>query len=105
MKMFRSFLKWLTGLATKQQIEQLEKIMALNQTQLEEKLKAMSLQSDKIAAEQSKRFDDLTEVINKLKEQIEAGNVSPEVEATLGELETKLQSLDDTIPDVATPEV
>ncbi len=78
-------------------------IMAKTQNELLNDLKALSVQSDKIAVEQAKRFDDLTEVIRKLTEQIEAGTVSPEVEASLAELQTKLQSLDDTIPDAPSP--
>lgn len=79
--------------------EQLINLMAKNQTQLNADLKALSIQSEKIAAEQAKRFDDLTAVITKLTDQINAGEVTPEVEASLAELQTKLQSLDDTIPD------
>ena len=73
--------------------------MAKTQTQVNADLKALSVQSEKIAAEQAKRFDDLTAVIVKLTDQINAGEVTPEVEASLAELQTRLQSLDDTIPD------
>jgi hypothetical protein len=101
----RSLLDWLgwerlseTRARHKQTIDLLI-LMAKTQTQVNADLKALSLQSDKIAAEQAKRFDDLTAVIVKLTEQINAGEVTPEVEASLAELQTKLQSLDDTIPD------
>ena len=74
-------------------------LMAENQTQLNDALKALSVKADKIAAEQAKRADDLNAVIVKLTEQIQNGTVTPEVNATLAELETKFQALDDSIPD------
>jgi predicted transcriptional regulator len=107
MNFIRSALDWLGWerlSETKDRHNELKKIMALNQTQLIEKLKELSTQQDKIAAEQSKRFEDLTEVVKKLTEQSEAGEVSPEVETTLGELATKMQAMDDTIPDAPEPE-
>lgn len=102
MKLIRSALDWLGWervSETRARHNELIKLMAKNQTQLNADLKALSLQSEKIAAEQAKRFDDLNAVIVKLTEQINAGEVTPEVEASLAELQTKLQSLDDTIPD------
>lgn len=69
------------------------------QSELAADLAALTTQTNKIAAEQGKRFDDLTAVIVKLTEQINAGEVTPEVQASLAELQTKLQSLDDSIPD------
>lgn len=78
--------------------------MAKTQTELAAELAALSAKTDKIAAEQRQRFDDLTAVINRLTEQVNAGTVTPEVEASLNELATKLASLDDTIPDAPAPE-
>lgn len=93
------WLGWERVSETKARFDELKKLMAKNQTELNEALKALSLQSDKIAAEQAKRADDLNAVIVKLTEQINSGPVTPEVEASLAELQTKFQSLDDTIPD------
>lgn len=74
------------------------------QEQLLADLKALTLQQQKIAKEQSDRFDAQTEAIRKLTEAINNGEVRPDVEAALAELQTTTQALDDTIPDAPAPE-
>ena len=74
------------------------KIMA-TQVELAAALTAVKAQIDKVAKEQSDRFDTLTARIKALEDAINAGIVSPEVTAALAEVQTALQALDDTIPD------
>lgn len=80
-------------------LERIENHMALNQTELASGLKQLQTQVGKVAKEQSDRFDTLTAKIKELEDLLNAGNVTPEVEAAFGEVKTALQALDDTIPD------
>lgn len=76
----------------------LDTIMA-TQTELAEELRKLKAQQNKIAAEQSARFDALTAKIAELEAAIANAPVTAEVENALTELKAAAQSLDDTIPD------
>ncbi len=72
----------------------------ITQAELAAGLKTLQSQVGKVATEQSDRFDALTKEIADLKAAIDAGGtVTPEVEAAYNDVQTALQSLDDTIPD------
>ena len=72
----------------------------MTQKELADGLKQIQTQVGKVAAEQSKRFDELSKEIADLEATIAAGgDVTPEVTQGLADVQTALQSLDDTIPD------
>lgn len=81
------------------------KEIIMTQAELAAGLKTIQTQVGKVAKEQSDRFDALSKEIADLKDVITAGgDVTPEVTAALADVQTALQSLDDTIPDApATP--
>jgi hypothetical protein len=76
----------------RQQFKLLEIIMASN-AQLQQDLTDLGTQVDKVAAEITKRIADLEAAI------AAGGASSPEVDAALAALKTKVQSLDDVTPD------
>ena len=80
------------------QRELLEKIMA-TQAELATDLRSLKTQTDKIALEQSTRFDAQTAAIQRLTDLLNAGTVTAEVQTALDALKTATQALDDTIPD------
>ena len=82
-----------------EQIIELLKLMAKTQTELAADLIKMAEQSDKIAAEQQERFDEASDALQALRDQIASGAVQADLEAAAANLQTKLQALDDTIPD------
>lgn len=69
------------------------------QEQIAAELKALKAQQNKIAKEQSDRFDAQGLKIAALEEAIRNQPVIAEVETALAELKTATQELDDTIPD------
>ena len=72
----------------------------MNQAELAAGLTKIQTQVGKVAKEQSDRFDALSKEIADLKAVIDAGgNVTPEVAQAVTDVQTALQSLDDTIPD------
>lgn len=77
----------------------LEIKIIMNTKELDAELKKLTTQSRKIATEQANRFDVLTAKITALEEAINAGEVSPEVTASLAELKTAQEELDAAIPD------
>ena len=88
------------GLATKHDIERLEKLITITQAQLKQALNNQTTQIGKIAKEQSDRFDALTKTIADLNAVIQAGGeVTPEVTAALATTQAALDSLDAAIPD------
>lgn len=92
------------GLATKSDLEQMEKRIVMNQIELTAALDKLTAQTGKIAKEQSDRFDALTKTIQDLKDVIAAGgDVTPEVTAALANTQAALDSLDAAIPDAPTP--
>jgi oligoendopeptidase F len=96
--------------ATKQDLEQLGhmllKALRMTQTELDAQLKLMVAQVGKISAEQSTRFDTLTQTIADLTATINAGGaVTPEVTADLAAVQSALDALDATIPDAPAPPV
>jgi hypothetical protein len=81
------------------------KLMATTQQELTAQLTAQGVQADKIAAEQQKRFDDVTGELAALRAQIDAGAITTELQAAADKLQGKLDALDATIPDAPTPPV
>jgi len=71
----------------------------LTQTEITAALERMTAQTGKIAKEQSDRFDVLTAKIAELTALIEAGPVTPALEAALAATQAALDSLDAAIPD------
>jgi len=72
----------------------------MNQAELTVGLKTIQTQVGKVAKEQSDRFDVLSKEIQDLKDIINAGgDVTPEVTQAFADVQTALQSLDDSIPD------
>ncbi len=69
------------------------------QAELAEQLRQLKAQQNKIAKEQSDRFDALTAKIAALEAAIANAPVTAEVENALTELKAATQALDDTIPD------
>ena len=89
---------------TKSDLENTERKILMNQAELAAGLKTITAQVGKVAAEQAGRFDTLTAKIKELTDIINAGgDVSQEVTDALAEVQTALQSLDDTIPDAPAP--
>ncbi len=72
------------------------------QEQVAAELKALKEQQNKIAKEQSDRFDALTLRIAELEAAVANAPVTAEVENALTELKAAAQALDDTIPDAPT---
>lgn len=91
------------NLATKDDLVKLEHKIMMTATQLETLLNNQTTQIGKIAKEQSDRFDALTKAIKDLQDLLNAGNVTPEVEAAANKVQAALQSLDDSIPDAPVP--
>lgn len=83
--------------------QKLDHIMA-TQAELAEELKKLKAQQNKIAKEQSDRFDALTGRIADLEAAVANAPVTAEVESALTELKAAAQALDDTIPDAPAPE-
>lgn len=71
----------------------------MNQAELSAALDKLTAQVGKVAAEQSTRFDTLTAEIKRLTDIINAGEVTPEVTAALGNVQSALEALDQAIPD------
>jgi len=72
----------------------------MSQKEIEDALKALTVQQTKIAKEQGDRFDAQTAAIKALQDLINAGgDATPEVVAALKDLQTTTQALDDVIPD------
>lgn len=100
---------WPFGRESKEEKRQQEiinklNLMAQTQTELAAQLHANALQAEKIAAEQQKRFDDVTAQLDALKAQIDSGAITSDLQAAAAELQTRLDALDATIPDApATP--
>lgn len=81
----------------------LDKIV-MTQAELSVALDKLTAQVGKVAKEQSDRFDALSAEIKRLTDIINAGgDVTAEVTAALGNVQTALNSLDDAIPDAPTP--
>ena len=88
------------GLATKQDLKEMEKRMAMTSQQLETLLNNQTTQIGKVAKEQSDRFDALTAKIKELQDLIDAGGaITPEIEAAATNVQTALDNLDASIPD------
>ncbi len=80
-------------------LAKLDKIL-MNQAELAEQLRQLKIEAAKVAKEQGDRFDALTKTIADLQAIIAAGGeVTPEVQTALADVQTALKSLDDTIPD------
>ena len=91
--------------ATKQDLDNIERLIRMTQQELADGLLAIQTQVGKVAKEQSDRFDALSKTIADLQAVIEAGGeVTPEVQEALTGVQTALQALDDTIPDAPAPE-
>lgn len=69
------------------------------QEQVAAELRELKAQQNKIAKEQSDRFDALTLRIAELEAAVANAPVTAEVENALTELKAAAQALDDTIPD------
>lgn len=74
------------------------------QTELAEELRKLKAQQNKIAKEQSDRFDAQLAKIAALEAAIANAPVTAEVENALTELKAATQALDDTIPDAPAPD-
>lgn len=74
------------------------------QTELAEELRKLKAQQNKIAQEQSDRFDAQLAKIADLEEAIKNAPVSEDVTTALAELKEATQALDDTIPDAPATE-
>lgn len=89
-----------SGIATKQDLKEMETRLLMNQAELAAGLKAIQTQVGKVAAEQAKRSDELAAKIKQLEDIIAAGgDVTAEVTEALDGVKTALQALDDVIPD------
>lgn len=82
------------------EINERQKQMAMTQQELTDGLKKIQSTVGKVAAEQSKRFDDLSKEIKDLKDLIAAGGtITPEIEQAVVDTQAALDALDNTIPD------
>lgn len=93
------WLKSHAGLATKQDLKEMEKRIVMTQKELSDALDRMTVQTGKVAKEQNDRFDALTATIKELTDAINAGEVKPEVATALTNAQAALDSLDAAIPD------
>lgn len=74
--------------------------MAENQTELTEQLKKQAAQITKIRAEQTKRFDVLTEKVAELQEIIDAGGtIGTDLIDAANSVQSALDAFDAEIPD------
>lgn len=77
----------------------MEARLLMTQKELADALDKLTAQTGKVAKEQSDRFDSLSAEIKRLTEIINAGEVTPEVTAALGNVQSALDTLDQAIPD------
>lgn len=77
----------------------------MTNAQLETFLNDRTTQVNKIAKEQSDRFDAVVAANKVLQDLIDAGGggITPAIEAAAGTLQTSLDNLDAAIPDAPTP--
>lgn len=78
-------------------LAELKELLLTTQAELAQQLTALGTQVDKAHTEIVQKVSDLEAAIQA------AGNVTPEVEAALDALRTKVQVLDDLNPDTAPP--
>lgn len=78
----------------------LKRIIAMNQTELVEALDTVNAAVEKIGTETTA----LLAEVQTLKDTIEAGTVSPEVEAALAAVVARVKAVDDLVPDAPEPD-
>lgn len=76
-------------------INHLKRVVAMNQTEVLEALNGVNATLDKIGSETT----ELLAEVQTLKDTIEAGTVSPEVEAALAAVVARVKAVDDLVPD------
>lgn len=86
-------------LATKHDLAHALHIILMNAQQLETLLNNQTTQIGKIAKEQSDRFDALVAANKVLQAAIDAGNLTPEIDAAAAKVQSALDNLDASIPD------
>lgn len=78
----------------------LKRIIAMNQTELVEALDTVNVAVEKIGTETTA----LLAEVQTLKDTIEAGTVSSEVEAALAAVVARVKAVDDLVPDASEPD-
>jgi hypothetical protein len=76
-------------------INHLKRIIAMNQVELVEALNAVNSTVEKIGTETTALIDE----VQTLTDTINAGTVSPEVEAALAAVVARVKAVDDLVPD------
>lgn len=94
--------EWLKShlkLATKHDLEEMEKRMGLRISELKTEVAGIRSQVTKIWNEQQAKYDALVVKYDELVKQIEAGEVDAETSQAIVDFKNELKAFDDTIPD------
>lgn len=96
--------EWLKShfeLATKQDLIEMEKRMALKVSELNTTVQSLRDQVVKIWGEQQTKYDALVVEFNRLKEQLDDAEVPADAVASIEAFQLKLKEFDDSIPDTS----